>query len=112
MNDSIVVASRALELDGIAGQVRISIKQPQPDGENYRCDYKIVGLGDRDIHSYSPGVDAVQALLLACQGIGTRLYTSEEGKQGRLTWLGMKNLGFPLPNVIADLEPEEEWPTE
>ncbi len=48
----------------------------------------------------------MQALLLALQSIGTDLYTSAEAKEGRLTWFGSPNLGFPVPDIIADLVPK------
>lgn len=85
--------------------------QPEPDGADYRCEFEIVGLGEKTINSYGMGVDSTQALLLTLQMIGTRLYTSNEGKAGLLSWLGMKNLGFPVPDSIVDLVPNDPPPT-
>lgn len=81
--------------------------QPEPDSNDYRCEFEIVGLGEKTINSYAMGVDSTQALILTLQMIGTRLYTSDEGKAGHLSWLGMKNLGFPVPDTIADLVPKD-----
>ncbi|MDZ4691482.1 DUF6968 family protein [Terricaulis sp.] len=101
------IASRTLDLVSPENaQVHVSIMQPEPDGDDYRCEFQIVGLGDKTINAYGMGVDSTQALILTLQMIGTRLYTSKEGEAGHLSWLGMKNLGFPLPEVIADLEPK------
>jgi hypothetical protein len=51
------------------------------------------------------GVDEMQALFLAMQHIGTRLYTSAFFKAGKLEWLEQRNLGFPVPDKIADIVP-------
>jgi hypothetical protein len=103
-----VIASRTIDLDNPSGSpVQVSIMQPEPDSNDYRCEFEIVGLGEKTINSYAMGVDSTQALILTLQMIGTRLYTSDEGKAGHLSWLGMKNLGFPVPDTIADLVPKD-----
>ncbi len=107
-----IIASRMLDLAGSSGSpVQVSILQPEPDGNDYRCEFQIVGLGEKTINSYGMGVDSTQALVLTLQQIGTRLYTSNEGKAGQLSWLGMKNLGFPVPDNIVDLVPNDSRPS-
>jgi hypothetical protein len=107
-----VIASRTIDLASPSGSiVHVSIMQPEPDGNDYRCEFQIVGLGEKTINSYGMGVDSTQALILTLQMVGTRLYTSKEGKAGHLSWLGMKNLGFPVPDNIADLVPNDPRPT-
>jgi hypothetical protein len=101
-----------IDLAGSAGSpVQVSVMQPEPDGNDYRCEFQIVGLGEETINSYGMGVDSTQALILTLEQIGTRLYTSNEGQAGQLSWLGTKNLGFPVPDNIADLVPKDLRPS-
>ncbi|HUO98666.1 MAG TPA: hypothetical protein VMU01_08345 [Rhizomicrobium sp.] len=102
-----IVARREFELES-GGTVTAFLGQPYPvdDGGTYFCPYQIDGIGSRVIRR-AGGVDAVQALLLALQMMATDLYCSDAGRQGKLRWLGKRNLGFPVPKSIADLEPPE-----
>ncbi|HOZ28375.1 MAG TPA: hypothetical protein PLH23_03995 [Hyphomonadaceae bacterium] len=101
-----VVASRTLTVSGATSrEVVVELHQPAPDGNDYRCTFRIRGLEAGDIRSYAMGVDQIQALMLALQGIGVRLYTSDEGKAGQLSYLGHPNLDFPLPDGVQDLAP-------
>ncbi len=102
------VATRTLSLSGtVSGQAIVSIGKPAPEGEDYRCEFQILGLGDVDINSYGMGADSMQALMLTLKMIGTRLYTSHEYKHGRLKLEGSRNLDFPVPDNIADVLPED-----
>ena len=51
---------------------------------------------------YAGGMDAVQAIQLAMDMIGVRLYTSSKAKAGKLRWLSDDDtdLGFPVPNTF------------
>jgi hypothetical protein len=102
------IASRRLTFsDGRTITVRIGKPRKFPDGTDYYCPYKIAGIGDERIR-YAGGVDAVQALQLTLARIGSDLYTSDEAKSRALRWEGGSiegDLGFPVPNVIADLPP-------
>ena len=102
-----VIARREYDLDGCRAVV-VLVGQPFPidDGVNYFCPYQIVGIGEGQIRR-AGGVDAVQALCLALQAIATRLYASDEYKNRRLAWNGMRNLGLPVPSTITDLVPPE-----
>jgi len=101
------IATRSLKLIGeTTREVTVGIKRPVPDDGPYRCEYQIVGIGSGKVR-YAMGEDSMQALLLALQFIGTDLYTSDEAKAGRLTWFGSPNLGFPVPDIIADLVPKD-----
>jgi hypothetical protein len=99
------IAQRELLLSG-AANVLVLIGKPElfPDGNGCYCPVQIFGLGDQKV-SCPMGQDAMQALVLALEFAGTTLYTSSEWKSGRLTWLGMRNLGFPVPDTIRDLVP-------
>jgi hypothetical protein len=101
------VVTRTLELAGARpGTVTVGVKRPVPDGDNYRCEHLILGLGDDQIR-YAMGIDGLQAFLLTLQVIGTTLYTSPEYKRGELRFLGRRNLGFPVPDIISDLVPKD-----
>lgn len=104
------IATRSLKLAGeTPREVTVSIKRPVPDDGSYKCEYQIVGIGSGKVR-YAMGEDSMQALVLALQTIGADLYTSDAAKEGRLSWFGSPNLGFPVPNVIADLVPKDSHP--
>jgi hypothetical protein len=48
----------------------------------------------------------VQALDLALKMVGAVLYTHAAWKAARLTWLGGRNLGFPVTDNLRDLVPD------
>jgi hypothetical protein len=53
------------------------------------------------------GIDGVQALFLAMSNAASLLYTCEEFKTGRLSFLDEPNLGFPaVASVFAGAVPE------
>jgi hypothetical protein len=104
------IAMRNLGLAGeTPGEVTVGIKRPVPDDGPYKCEYQIVGMGSGKVR-YAMGEDSMQALVLALQTIGADLYTSEAAKEGRLTWFGSRNLGFPVPDGLADLVPKDSHP--
>lgn len=103
-----VIARRVLSL-APNGEVVVVIGKPRPfpGGGDFFCPFKVEGLGSQRI-TRAGGVDAVQALELALRMVGTVLYTSQEYKDGRLTWEGGENgsLGFPVAANIRDILPE------
>jgi uncharacterized protein DUF6968 len=101
MNKRPVIATRQLDLAG-SDKVTVALLEPVGDVGEYRCAYSISGLS-RDEEGRAIGQDGVQALQLAMNSIGVVLYTSDEWKEGRLTWNGGKDLGFPLPDSLKDL---------
>lgn len=105
MADRELVGERTLELDGADGAaVIVRVFVPVPDQDDFRCNFEIEGLA-KPVSAYGMGVDALQALELALQQIGVRLYLSDEFKAGRLTFLGHPNLGFPVPYNLLDIVP-------
>ena len=100
------IGSRELSLfDG--GKVIVTLGSPTPsaEGENEcRCSYRILGL-QKEENGRVMGSDALQALQLALVRVGTILYTSEEWRNNLLSWNGDKDLGFPLPESLKDLQP-------
>ena len=84
--------------------VTVSIGLPSfvSEGE-FVCPYRIAGLQAEEV-GRAIGSDALQALQLALIRVGAILYTSEAWKDGVLSWNGDKDLGFPLPGSIKDLQ--------
>ncbi len=103
-----VIALREIDLEG-GDKIRVEIGTPKefPEGGGYYCPYRIKGIGEGKLR-YAGGVDSVQALELMLKCIATDLYTSEEFKSDRLRHMGMKNLGFPVFDAIADLVPKDD----
>lgn len=79
---------------GEGEKAAVTFYAPRPDGDDWRCDYRIEWPG-RIRSSYAFGVDSVQALLLAMQMARADLTNAEEVKGRRLTWLGQSDLGLP-----------------
>ena len=95
------IAERELEAEAAGGEVRPVFarfgrpeRDPAPGGD-WQCAFQITGLGEDDVE-YAFGVDSVQALQLAFQAVGARLFAAE-GPGRSITWLGMSDLGFPEP---------------
>lgn len=89
-----VIATRILaEKENTGHRVTLKIGEPRqilPD-DNWLCPYSIEGIIDGKLQ-FAPGVDALQSLILALEGIRCRL--REAG--GDFTWLG-DGPGIPLP---------------
>jgi hypothetical protein len=74
-----------------------------PPGSDWSCRVEI-GWPDRTVVRDIGDVDAVQALQLAMQIVGTELYVSDLHKAGRLMWLEPgRGYGFPVPRNMRDL---------
>jgi hypothetical protein len=105
-----VIATRELTLDQ-SRKITILIGKPQPtpEGIDWYCPFEKLGIGSGRI-KHAMGVDAMQALVLVLQMVGTELYTSGEYKAGRLEWdCGVNgDLGFPVPDIIRDVLPGKE----
>lgn len=96
-----IVAERLFELveepGGAAGaEVRLVVEAPAPDQDDFRCAFRII-WPDRESRGYGMGVDTAQALQLGLQRAHIELLRSAEGRRGALRWLGMEDLGLPLP---------------
>jgi hypothetical protein len=90
-----VVARRTLRTEG-GKEVEVTISEPvraRPD--EWECEFRISGLA-REIVARAPGVDSVQALLLAFEGV--RAHLAREGE--RLTWAGGEPGDFGIPRSI------------
>jgi hypothetical protein len=102
-----VIATRTLDLPR-GRRVIVKIGKPRKfrGDDSYFCPFEIHGLATSGIR-YAGGVDPVQALELAMKIIGVTLYISNESKAGKLTWLGDRNLGFPVTDNCLDLVPQK-----
>lgn len=102
-----VIAERVLDLKP-GKRVVVKIGKPRKHrGYDTYVRAHEVRRPDRTQIFYAVGIDTVQALHLGLQMTGTTLYISEAAKQGKLTWLGGRNLGFPVPDIIADIVPKD-----
>lgn len=80
-------------------QVLCSFDKPVADGDDFRCDYRIVfPTRERRAHVY--GADEVQALTLAMQRAHVDLLSAPEHQNEKLLWLGVEDLGLPLPSNV------------
>jgi hypothetical protein len=77
--------------------VRLKFGKPRPlaGGSQSYCVYQIEGLEDGTRTGRVGGADGVQALYLAMQIALIELVRTPAYEQGRLTWLGSRDLGLP-----------------
>ena len=95
---------RTLALDDVESvKVIVGLPRPHPEGD-FHWPWDIRGLADEKVRS-AYGIDAIQTLWLAPYMIGAYLYTSDEGRSRRLSWLGAADLGFPVTEGLEDLLP-------
>lgn len=99
-----VIATRTLALDG-KDTITVRIGRPvtEPDGTVF-CYYQVLGVGSGRVRR-AGGVDEIQALTLAMKIAAADLYASDEGKAGRITWLGEKDLGLPVADALKPFLP-------
>ena len=92
---------RLLESPGTTIPVRIAMPTQLPVDWSCRAE---IDWPDARWSRDVVGIDAIQALQLALQMIGTELYCSDLHRQGRLVWLAPgAGYGFPVPVVIRDM---------
>src|SRR2546430_10067153 len=94
-----VIAERQLSRAG-SRQVTVSLGKPRRSGKDWECPFRIGGVGSRGVQ-YGYGVDAIQALTSALEGIRVTL----ERSGNRLPWIGGNpgDPGFerPVPNALG-----------
>ncbi len=100
-----MIGVRTLTLSTPSGDrdIRVSVDAPVGSGRDWSCVYEIAwpsGARRKQAH----GVDALQALCLALQLVGTDLYSSNEHGEGRLRWeKAGDGYGFPVPRNLRDM---------
>jgi hypothetical protein len=100
-----IIASRTLRLKQTSGyvDVDVSLYAPVSESQSWSCKYEInwpSGLRSSAGH----GIDAIQALVLTLQKIGSELYNSDAHAKKILWWDKPGNgFGFPMPVSANDL---------
>lgn len=103
-----VIAERRLCLEGQPNVlIRVLLGRPRvalgsSNESLVLCPYQILGIGDEGVRC-AGGVDAVQALQLAMEMIGSELYFKlNRQHDGKLRWEAGKegDLGFPVPRSL------------
>jgi hypothetical protein len=93
-----VIAERVLSVDGEPGRiVAVTIYAPEPDrdtGADWRCEFRAQGV--LDARDTAHGVDALQALLNAIQGVRKAL--DDSGLS--LTWAGGEPGDHGVPRIV------------
>jgi uncharacterized protein DUF6968 len=92
-----IIAHRVLKEKGPRGkEVVIHLGRPRRGSKAaWECPFLIDGLGEKTVQT-APGVDALQALLLAIAGIRANL----DRARRELTWLDDDELGPDIPRFI------------
>jgi hypothetical protein len=100
-----LIATRQLSVRVEDDDVALEVRLFKPISENgaWSCPYEIDWpSGTR--RSRAVGADAVQAILLAFQKIGTELYMSDYHKNGQLSRAhASSGYGFPVPRNVRDI---------
>jgi hypothetical protein len=79
-------------------EVVVTIYQPDPvNSEQWKCDFTIVGLPEK-VEASAPGVDSLQALEMAFQGVRAHLEQQAES----LTWLDGEPGYLGIAKIIPD----------
>jgi hypothetical protein len=96
-----VIADRVLSVDGEPGRiVTVTIYAPEPDhdsGTDWRCELRVQGA--LDARDTAHGVDALQALINAIQGVRSAL--DDSGLS--LTWAGGERGDHGVPRIVPML---------
>lgn len=100
-----IVASRSLKLQEgqTSSEIAVRIVAPQPGNTHWVCRHEI-DWPEGPRKGAVRGFDSVQALTLALNIIGSKIYIGEYHKSGQLssgeswTWYG-----FPVPRNLRDL---------
>ena len=78
------------------------IFSPQPTKQAWTCTYAI-DWPEGEKEKTASGSDAVQALMIALQMIGSEIYTSNYQTMGGVTFAGSNRCGFPVPPTLRHL---------
>jgi uncharacterized protein DUF6968 len=84
---------------GQTQSVKLEMFPPVVHGREWACRFTLRG-GSFNMDAEIFGADSMQAAYLAMQIAATNLYASDEWEAGQLTWLGMRDLGMPLPKTF------------
>jgi hypothetical protein len=96
---------RILKLRSGTGDIDVvvNIYWPEPRENSWFADWTI-GWPDRERKGSAGGADAIQALLVALNMVGSELYCSAEHEAGRLDWADdWSGYGFPVPRGMREV---------
>ena len=100
-----IIATRTLKIqkDGMELNVPIRLFAPERTEVDWMCRFEIE-WPETKLDRYATGVDAVQALILALQMIGSQIYASKYHASGHLAWLeNNRGYGFPVPSTLREM---------
>jgi hypothetical protein len=93
-----VIAARRLRVRGSRRTVLVRLGKPRRAGRDWRAPVQIRGAGSSEL-LYGYGVDAMQAVIDALEGIRVTL-----AKRGHhLTWVGGSSGDTGFPRVVPDI---------
>lgn len=90
-----------------ARQIEVLVAAPVEDGDDDRCDFKIVEDGTVATSFHAMGVDSLQVLILGLRASGASAVFSDVEVTRDLYWIGRNDdLGLPLPLGCEDWRPD------
>jgi len=99
-------ATRVLKIRDADRELDVQVRVLMPEEEDnkyWTCKYEIAWPTETN-RGFAAGIDAIQALLLALQIIGIRIYTSSYHEAGNLMWdIPGQGYGFPVSKNLRDL---------
>lgn len=93
-----VIAVRRLRVRGSRRTVLVRLGRPRQAGQDWRVPFQIRGAGGAEL-LYGYGVDAMQAVINALEGIRVTLAKSGQ----HLTWVGGRSGDTGFPRVVPDI---------
>ncbi|MEA2758475.1 MAG: hypothetical protein QOH65_1088 [Methylobacteriaceae bacterium] len=104
-----LIAQRILQWRGTHGRkiIRVQIFSPERTKAAWTCRY-VIDWPDGEREKTASGVDAVQALIIAMQMIGSEIYTSNYQKTGGIGFLNADGCGFPVPPTLRHLLTQDD----
>jgi hypothetical protein len=104
-----LIAERILQWRRTDGRktIRVQIFSPERTNETWTCRY-VINWPDGEKEKMASGVDAVQALMIALQMIGSEMYTSNYQKAGGIYFRDSDGCGFPVPPTLRHLLTPED----
>jgi uncharacterized protein DUF6968 len=86
-----------------AHHVEVIIHAPVQHRQDYRCNYEVRVDGELARAGHAPGIDSLQALILALERLGADVMFTEPGKRRDLYWCDQNDdLGLLLPRGIRN----------
>jgi hypothetical protein len=101
-----IIATRELRYtaeDGCSIPVPVNLSVPEEAEMGWKCHYTIGWPEGVEAHTV-PGIDAIQALYLGLQALGTAIYLSGYHRSGRLCFDEPGyGYGFPVLTIARDM---------